>query len=209
MKKSPPATPVIIGIAGGSGSGKTFLANQIAAQQGRRAVLVSQDWYYHDRSGLPEKERLELNFDHPSSFDTGLLCRHLLELKAGRTIRPPDYDYATQRRLEGGLTLESAGVIVLEGLLILHEARLRKLIDFSVFIDVPADIRLARRIRRDVVNRRISVEETLRLYEHCVRPMHEKFIQPSARHADAVWQPLTEKTFPVRLKRRLEKIRHA
>ncbi|MEI8341752.1 MAG: uridine kinase [Verrucomicrobiota bacterium] len=208
MKTNPPAAPLIIGIAGGSGSGKTVLAKKIIAQLGRRAVLVSQDWYYHDRSGLPPKEQLALNFDHPSSFDAALLRRHLVELKAGRPIRPPHYEYATHRRTEGDTTLKSSPVIVLEGLLILHNAPLRNLIDLSVFIDVPADIRLARRIRRDAVTRKIPVEETLRLYEHCVRPMHEKFIQPSARHADLVWRPLTEKTMPVRLKRQLEKICH-
>lgn len=186
----------IVGITGGSGSGKTWLANYLLEQLGDRAALISQDWYYHDRSALSPEEKLQLNFDHPQAFDGALLSRHLGSLRAGRPVALPRYDYATHRRLEGSLPLTKPDLLVLEGILILNNARLRAQLDLSVFVDVPADVRLVRRLRRDSAGRGIPVEETLRLYEHCVRPMHEKFIQPTARFADIVWNPEQDRRLP-------------
>jgi uridine kinase len=196
-------SPIIVGLAGGSASGKTELAKFLVVQLRGAAVIVSQDWYYRDRSMLSPGERRSLNFDHPKAFDHALLREQLLAIKAGRTVRAPRYDYSINQRLKGGVQLQPAPVILLEGLLVLHDPGLRALLDLSVFVDVPADLRLMRRLRRDVVDRGIPIEETLRLYEHCVRSMHEQFIQPSARHATMVWSQETDREFPMRLLKRI------
>jgi uridine kinase len=197
---------VLVGIAGGTASGKSTLARDLVAAMRGRAVLVSQDWYYRDQSNLPPERERELNFDHPNSFDAALLRRQLRELKSRRAVEAPQYDYATHRRLRRTVRVEPADLIVLDGLLILHDPALRRLLDYSVFVDVPADVRLARRVRRDVADRRIPVEETLRLYEKFVRPMHERFVLPSARHATAVWHPEKETKFPAKLARHLRRL---
>ncbi len=194
---------LIIGITGGSGSGKTELANYLCKALGRRAMLLSHDWYYKDRTGCADEARSKLNFDHPRALETALLTRHLRELSARKEVRAPRYNYATSSRTES-VAARSADIIFLEGLFILHEERLRCLIDTSIFVEVPADIRLLRRIRRDTRERGIPVEETLRLYENFTRPMHDRFVQPSARHATHVWEPLKDKTFPARFKRQLK-----
>ena len=199
--------PIVVGIAGGTGSGKTELARFLAAKACGAAVIVSQDWYYHDRSMLSASEQLALNFDHPSAFDHALLREHLMALKAGRVIRAPSYDYITHRRSEDGALLSPAGIIVLEGLLILHEPGLRALLDYSVFVDVPADVRLTRRLQRDAASRGIPSEETLRLYETFARPMHDIFVQPSACHASEIWSQEQDRDFPARLVTRISEMR--
>ena len=190
----------IIGITGGSGSGKTELANYLFKALRGRAALISHDWYYRDRAGLSEEARKKVNFDHPNALETTVLVKHLEALSAGRDVPTPRYDYATSSRMKESVSAGSAGIILIEGLFILHEERLRRLLELSVFVDVPADIRLVRRIRRDVNDRRIPLEETLRLYERFVRPMHERYVEPSARHATYVWKPLDDRAFPARLK---------
>lgn len=167
---------------------------------GKRAVLISHDWYYRDRSTLGADAKKKVNFDHPSAFETPLLVRHLLSLKARRGIKTPRYDYASHRRLQETAEATATDIILIEGLFVLHDVRLRKLLELSVFVDVPADIRLIRRIRRDAVARGIAVEETLRLYENFVRPMHERYVQPSARHATHVWDALRDRRFPAKFK---------
>jgi uridine kinase len=189
----------IVGIAGGSGSGKTMLADYLYRGLKGRAVLISHDWYYRDCSHLSPAEKLKVNVDHPGALETPLLVRHLHELKAQRPVDTPRYDYATQSRLPGKVPVSPAEIILLEGLFILHEDRLRPLLDLRVFVDVPADIRLLRRIRRDTEKRGISLEETLDRYEHYVRPMHERYVQPSAMHANRLWMPLTTPKFPRKL----------
>jgi uridine kinase len=188
--------PVCVGIGGGSGSGKSWLAGQVRKRLGARAVVVCQDWYYKDNGHLSDKEALKLNFDHPKSFETSLLLSQLKDLREGRTVKTPRYDYARHARLKDTVPLAPSPVIILEGLLVLHDPRLRAMMDLSVFIDVPADVRLIRRVRRDVEHRRVDLEETLRLYEHCVRPMHDRFIQPTAEHATWVWKQLESRRFP-------------
>ena len=194
----------IIGITGGSGSGKTRLANYLFRALRGRAALISHDWYYRDRAGMPEEERQKVNFDHPNALETSVLVKHLQALSAGREVPTPRYDYATSSRLKETVPMGGAAIILIEGLFILHEERLRRLLELSVFVDVPADIRLVRRIRRDVIDRGIPVGETLRLYERFVRPMHERYIEPSARYATHVWKPLSDRTFPARFKNELK-----
>ena len=196
--------PRIIGIAGGTGCGKSAFAAWLIEKLHPHAVLVSQDWYYRDRSGVPNERVEKLNFDHPDAIENALLRRHLAKLKTLQTVATPRYDYASHCRLAHTVPVPHAPIILLEGILILHDARLRSLLDLAVFIDVPADIRLMRRIRRDSSERSIPVEEVLRLYETFARPMHERFVQPSASHADLVWDQTTDRRFPGRLKSHLQ-----
>lgn len=202
-----PARPLVIGIAGGSASGKSHLANHLLDKLPRRSALLCQDWYYLDQSNLPPARQRALNFDHPAAFDAALLRRHVRELRARYPVETPRYDYATHRRRPDTLTVHSAPLIIVEGLLVLQDARLRRLFDLSVFVDLPADVRLLRRIARDLAERGIEAEETMRLYEHCVRPMHERYVAPSSAHASLVWRPLEDADFPAALvKTLLEKM---
>jgi uridine kinase len=147
-----------------------------------------------------------LNFDHPGAFDHALLLEQLRALRAGEAVRAPSYDYTTHRRSPDGVQLRPAPVILLEGLLVLHDPGLRKMFDYSVFVDVPADLRLVRRLRRDAGGRGLAIKETLRLYEYCVRTMHEAFVQPSAQHATTIWHPELDPEFPVKLVQRIRKM---
>lgn len=196
---------VCVGIAGGSGSGKTWLARRLAEHFAGRVVVVCQDWYYRDNGHLSEAEALKLNVDHPKAIESALFCEDLKRLLAGETIEAPVYDYATHARLKKTRKIKPAPLVILDGLFVLHEPKLRALQDCSVFVDLAADLRLLRRVRRDSVERRIDLGETLRLYEHCVRPMHDRFIQPSSVHATWVWKQEHDKRFPDDLIRTLEK----
>jgi len=186
----------IVGIAGGTGSGKTWLAHFLKAELGPRAALISHDWYYKDQSAAAKRQ--SLNFDHPRALDTSLLLGHLDELRNGRPVQTPRYDFATHARALRTISLYPAPVVILEGLFVLHQKSILKRLDHSVFVDVPADVRLMRRIRRDKTERSIPADETLRLYEAFARPMHERFVGPSAANARHVWHPLSERDFPDR-----------
>ena len=191
----------ILGIAGGSGSGKSWLANFLKQKLKDQAVILCQDWYYKDNGHLTPEQVKKLNVDHPSAIDMALFTRHVDRLREGETIEAPRYDYATHSRLPEIHTVRPAPLIIVEGLFILQDPKLRKRLDLAVFIDFPDDLRLIRRVRRDVEHRRIELEETLRLYEHCVRPMHRKFIQPSSAKATHVWKQGEDKAFPAKLLR--------
>ena len=191
--------PIIIGISGGTGAGKSWLADYLARHIPDTSARLQEDWYYRDRSELSEEEILRINFDHPSAIDAPKLLADVDALRGGRTIHAPQYDYATHSRAPATVTVESAPVILLEGLFVLHRPALRRRIGIRVFIDVPADLRLIRRIHRDTEIRRIPVEETLRLWENFVRPMHERFVGPSRRHAQHIWRPSQDPNFPRRL----------
>ncbi len=195
--------PLCLGISGGSGSGKSWLAGYLKKALGSSAVIVGQDWYYCDNGSVTGEAARKLNFDHPKAIENSLLCRQLQSLLEGRTIQAPCYDYASHARLKETRQVEPGPLIILDGLLILAEPKIRALLDFSVFIDAPADERLLRRIRRDVEHRRVDLEETLRVYEHCARPMHEKYIQPSASHATWIWRQQEDERFPADLLRTL------
>lgn len=186
----------ILGIGGGSGSGKSWLATYLKRRLGERATVLCQDWYYKDNSSLSDEQAKKLNVDHPAAIETGLLLRHLDELREGKTIESPRYDYASHSRLKDIHTVRPAPLIIVEGILILHDSRLRERMDLSVFIECPDDLRLIRRVRRDVAHRNVDLEETLRVYEHCVRPMHQRFVQPSAEKATWVWRQFEDRAFP-------------
>lgn len=198
---------IVLGVAGGSGSGKTWLAKAIAAAFPGQTTTVCHDWYYRHNGGLGEAEALKLNFDHPRALETALMCRDLDRLMAGRSIEAPVYDYATHSRLAEIRVVEPRPLVILDGILVLAEKSLRERMTMSVFIETPDDVRLMRRVRRDCTERRVDLEETLRLYEQYVRPMHKRYVEPSSHHATWIWSQLADKTFPALLikdlKRRL------
>jgi uridine kinase len=191
--------PCFVGIAGGTGSGKTWLADYLRRGLGRRAAVISHDWYYRDRAGLSATARKAVNFDHPRALETALLVRQLDALGRGDAAESPRYHFATSRRAAKRVKLNPAPVLIVEGLFVLYEKDIRNRLDVTVFVETAADIRLVRRIRRDAVERSIPVEETLRLYESFARPMHDRFVAPSSAHADHVWRTADDRQFPRRL----------
>jgi uridine kinase len=178
---------MIIGICGGTGSGKTTIARQIVDTVGaKKVILVEQDSYYRNLADMPLDERHQANFDHPDSIDTDLLVNHVKRLKAGDPIEMPIYDMLTHTRCEETESIKPKPVTIIEGILIFAEPRLLGLLDVRVFVDTPDDIRLMRRLRRDVTERGRSFERTLEQYEKTIRPMHFEFVEPSKRHADII-----------------------
>lgn len=179
--------PVVIGVAGGSGSGKTTVVNAIVRGIGRRQVtVIPHDAYYHDRSAVPPAERAGLNYDHPDALDTALLVEHLEALRAGRPAAVPVYDFAEHRRTDETLTAEPRAVLIVEGILILAEPALRQRMDIRVFVDTDADIRFIRRLRRDTRERGRTVDAVIAQYLRTVQPMHLEFVEPSKRHAHVI-----------------------
>jgi len=179
--------PVLIGIAGGTGSGKTTIAQTIFDRVGSdRIEWVSHDSYYRDFSHLAPSERHKINFDHPNSLETGLLVEHLEALVHGQPVKVPVYDFATHTRSEEIVEVQPKKVIIVEGILVLAEPEIRRRIDIKLFVDTPADIRFLRRLRRDLEQRGRSVESVIDQYLTTVRPMHEEFVEPSKRYADLI-----------------------
>jgi len=203
-RRERPSPPIIVGISGGTGAGKSWLANYLRDGLEGQATVLCLDWYYKDRSGLTREECHRFNPDHPSALDMPLFQRHLRTLAAGRSIEVPQYDYATHRRTGETQTVDPAPVTIVEGLLLFHRASVRKYFDISVFIHVPSDVRLMRRLRRDKTVRRVETEETLRLYERFIRPMHQRFVGPSAEYATWLWHQLEDMRFPSELLRELQ-----
>ena len=180
-------TPVIIGIAGGTGSGKTTVARAIYDRVGPdRIEWISHDSYYRNFDGLPAEERAKINFDHPDSLESELLTRHLDVLCKGSSVEVPVYDFATHSRKTETQRVEPRKVIIVEGILVLAEAELRKRIDIKLFVDTPADIRFVRRLMRDIEARGRPLPSVVPQYMNTVRPMHEEFVEPSKRHADLI-----------------------
>ena len=178
---------ILIGIAGGSGSGKTLVARNIVRELGSdRVVVIDQDSYYKNLEDIPARDRDVRNFDHPDAFDNELLKRHIRDLLAGREIEQPIYDYMEHRRLHESRRIGDHLVIVLEGILIFVDPELRDLMDIKLFVDADADVRFIRRLRRDLVERGRSVDSIVRQYEESVRPMHMQFVEPSKRYADLI-----------------------
>jgi uridine kinase len=179
--------PVVIGIAGGTGSGKTTVARAIHDRVGKdRIEWISHDSYYRNFEGLSPDERHHINFDHPDSLESELLARHLDVLVKGAAVEVPLYDFATHSRKTETQRVEPRKVIIVEGILVLYEPELRKRIDIKLFVDTPADIRFVRRLMRDIKSRGRSVESVIEQYVTTVRPMHEEFVEPSKRHADLI-----------------------
>ncbi|OYD07488.1 uridine kinase [Paludifilum halophilum] len=178
--------PVIIGVAGGSGSGKTTVARNICERFSDSVALIEQDAYYKDQSHLPMEERIKTNYDHPLAFDHELLISHIEELIRGRPIQKPVYDYTRHTRSPEKVTVHPKDVIILEGILLLEEERLRELMDIKAFVDTDADVRILRRLERDVKSRGRSLDSVIQQYLTVVRPMHLQFIEPSKRYADLI-----------------------
>jgi uridine kinase len=178
---------LIVGIAGGTGSGKTTVVNKVMGCFLRGEVaLLPQDSYYKDNSHLPLEERQKLNFDHPDSIEWPLLIKHLNELRQGRLIHQPVYSYLTCTRSPETILIEPRKVVIVEGILVLTQKEVRDLLDIKVFVDADADDRLARVVRRDIQERGRSAEIVLNRYERTVKPMHLDFIEPSKRYADLI-----------------------
>lgn len=178
---------ILIGIAGGTGSGKTTLANELINSFGQDEVsILRHDNYYKRHDDMCYEERSKLNYDHPDAFDTELLCEHIRELKAGRSIQMPVYDYSVHNRSEETIEVRPAPVIVLEGILIFAETSLCELMDIKVFVDTDVDVRILRRIVRDVKERGRSLDSVISQYLTTVKPMHEQFVEPSKRRADII-----------------------
>jgi uridine kinase len=180
-------TPVIIGIAGGTGSGKTTVARSIYDTVGRdRIEWISHDSYYREFEGLAIEQRHRVNFDHPDSLESELLARHIDVLCKGSAVDIPIYDFTTHSRKAETQRVESRKVIIVEGILVLAEVELRKRIDIKLFVDTPADIRFVRRLLRDVRTRGRTLESVVEQYLTTVRPMHDEFVEPSKRYADLI-----------------------
>src|SRR5262245_41468979 len=178
---------ILIGIAGGSGSGKTLVARTIVRELGSdRVVVIDQDSYYKNLEDVPLRDREARNFDHPDAFDNDLLKRHIRDLLEGRPIEQPIYDYSEHRRLPETRTVGEHTVIVLEGILIYVDPELRAMMDIKLFIDADPDVRFIRRLRRDLMERGRSIDSIVRQYEESVRPMHLQFVDPTKRHADLI-----------------------
>ena len=179
--------PIVIGVAGGTGSGKTTVANQILQRVGAEHITyIPHDAYYRDQSHLPLRLRAQVNFDHPDSLETELLVEHLEELRAGRAVEVPIYDFTTHTRTQAKRRVEPAPVILVEGILIFVEPELRDLFNVKLYVDTDADVRFIRRLRRDIEERGRSVESVCEQYLSTVRPMHLEFVEPSKRYADVI-----------------------
>ncbi|WP_377888372.1 uridine kinase [Alkalihalobacillus sp. R86527] len=179
--------PVVIGVAGGSGSGKTTVTREIFKQFADQSVLViEQDSYYKDQSEKSMDERLDTNYDHPLAFDNDLLIEHVKELMSYNSIEKPVYDYTVHTRSDKIIPVEPKDVIILEGILILEDERLRDLMDIKLFVDTDADIRILRRMVRDIRDRGRTLDSVVEQYTSVVRPMHLQFIEPTKRYADII-----------------------
>jgi uridine kinase len=178
---------LVIGIAGGTGSGKTTVANAILQSVGTdRIVYLPHDAYYRDQNEKPLEQRIKVNFDHPDSLETDLMIRHVLQLKDWQSIELPVYDFTTHTRTARCKQVEPKGVVLVEGILIFAEPELRKLFDMKIYVDTDADIRFIRRLQRDIFERGRTTESVIQQYMNTVRPMHMEFVEPSKRYADVI-----------------------
>lgn len=177
---------VIIGIAGGTGSGKTTLTNKLKEKLGTRAAVICHDSYYKRTDETDISKRSRINYDSPDAFDTKLLTEHINELKNGNCINCPVYDYAQHNRTDRTVLIKPAPVIVIEGILVLQSRELRELMDLKIFVDADADERVLRRLSRDISQRGRTVEDIMEQYRKTVKPMHDKYVEPSKRFADIV-----------------------
>jgi uridine kinase len=179
--------PVVVGVAGGTGSGKTTVASEILKRAGTDQIsYIQHDAYYKDLSNLPMAHRAMRNFDHPDALDNALLIEHLRALKAGQPIEMPVYDFTTHSRTAETMRVEPHRVILLEGILLLADAALRALMEVKIYVDTDADIRFIRRLQRDIAERGRTMESVIHQYLGTVRPMHQEFVEPSKRHADVI-----------------------
>ncbi len=187
MVPDPLRRGILIGIAGGTGAGKTLVAQSIAEDLGSESVLlIEQDSYYKDLQHIPLGERENRNFDHPDAFDRDLLRQHLEKLLAGQDIDMPSYDMRTHTRVGQPMRVKGRPIMLLDGLLVLDDPSLRHLMDIKIYVDADPDIRFIRRLKRDLTERGRTLDQVIRQYESSVRPMHLQFVEPSKRYADLV-----------------------
>ncbi|MGQ9517605.1 MAG: uridine kinase [Anaerolineae bacterium] len=178
---------IVIGVAGGTGSGKTTVANEILRRVGEENIAyIQHDAYYRDLSHLPPEERMKVNFDHPDSLETDLMIRHIRQLLAGQPAEIPVYDFTQHVRTQSTRRVEPRPIILIEGILIFVDPALRQLMDVRIYVDTDADIRFIRRLQRDIQERGRSLESVIRQYMETVRPMHLEFVEPSKRYADII-----------------------
>ena len=177
---------LVVGIAGGSASGKTTVVNKVKEFFGDNITVIGHDNYYKAHDDMTYEERTLLNYDHPNAFDTERMIEDVQKLKAGQTVEIPVYDYSVHNRSDRTVTIVPQKVVVLEGILLLYDARLRDLMDVKIFVDAPADERLVRRIKRDMAERERSLQSVLSQYQDTVRPMHEQFVEPTKAYADVI-----------------------
>ncbi|MFP4456253.1 MAG: uridine kinase [Clostridia bacterium] len=177
---------ILIGIAGGSGSGKTTVAKALKKKQKDNILIIEQDAYYKNRQDLSYEERCLLNYDHPNAFDTELLCEHLIALINGESINKPIYDFSVHLRKEETIKVSPCPIIILEGILVLESETLRDLMDIKVYVDTDADVRVLRRLKRDIRERGRTLESVINQYLTTVMPMHNAFVEPSKRYADII-----------------------
>ena len=179
--------PIIVGIAGGTGSGKSTVASEIFKSLPTGSIsMIEQDSYYKDQSHLTFEERVKTNYDHPDAFDTKLLIKHLKMLLNGEAIEKPIYDFEIHNRKEETIRIEPKDVIILEGIMILVEPEIRKILDIKIFVDTDADVRIIRRIKRDIKERGRTIDNVIEQYTNVVRPMHLEFVEPTKRYADII-----------------------
>ena len=179
--------PILIGITGGTGSGKSTVSSQILNGLPEQSIaIIEQDSYYKDQDHLPFEERLKVNYDHPFSFETDLLIRHLEQLLLGNPVDVPRYDFERHTRKKETVTLEPRNIIILEGILLFDEPRLRELMDIKIFVDTDADVRIIRRIMRDIKERGRSLDSVITQYMTTVRPAHLQFVEPNKKYADII-----------------------
>ncbi len=182
-----PEKHLVIGVAGGSGSGKTTVANAVRERVGPgRIAYLPHDAYYKELTHLPPNQRAEVNFDHPDSLENDLLIEHILRLKRGKPVHLPVYDFTTHSRTEQTVLVKPRPVIIVEGILIFAESRLRRLFDVKIFVDTDSDLRFIRRLRRDISERGRTTQSVIEQYLRTVRPMHLEFVEPSKRYADVI-----------------------
>jgi len=177
---------IVIGIAGGTGSGKSTMINKIKSEFNEQITIINHDYYYKDRSDISFEERKKLNYDHPDAFDTDLMIDHIKKLKSWKQVERPVYDFTVHNRTGETVTLYPAKVIIVEGILIFENKELMKLFDVKIFIDTDPDVRIVRRILRDVRERGRSLESVINQYMTTVKLMHEQFVEPSKKYADVI-----------------------
>ena len=177
---------IIIGIAGGTASGKTTVAQKIKEVFGSNVELVSHDYYYLPHNDMTYEDRTKINYDHPNAFETDRLIRDIRDLKAGKAVDVPVYDFTIHNRVDDTVRVEPKRVIIVEGILVFENEELRSLMDIKIFVDTDSDERLARRILRDVKERGRSLDSVLTQYTTTVKPMHDQFVEPSKRYADVI-----------------------
>jgi uridine kinase len=179
--------PILIGITGGTGSGKSTIAKEIYKKFGEQCIaMIEQDSYYKDQSNLSFEDRVKINYDHPDAFDTKLLVEHLNNLLNGQAIDKPSYDFEVHNRKTETTRIEPREIIIVEGILVLEEVEVRDLLDIKIYVDTDADVRIIRRLIRDINERGRTVDSVINQYLNVVRPMHMQFIEPTKRYADII-----------------------